>query len=243
MAEGKWIGFSKNQVDAVNSRAKFLADQHNEVMAYCGWLMCNSHLRCEHDKLVRAHAKVFGGGMLEFTEIETELESMATDEQAEFMERWRSFYTRWRLVKLTGPGLPVRAGVRFDRLKADFTPAHLQEAIGGPRLSDVHRVPDATTLRNVMGGSGPCTSDDHLNEWQTLIASTNVGKKKLNKYPRLFQLQHYWKVLFDRHGPSLKRQNGRLEKAFAEYLCVDKTTIHSDLNLIRRQLGRDWLNN
>lgn len=238
-SEADSMGWTQQQVDAVNGMSGFLASQHNQKISYCGWLMSKHTFRSEHDQLVKAHAQVFGSGPPEFTQCVMEDESELDGERSTLIDRWRSFYSKWRINKLVAPGLPDPGGVQWADLGQDFTPAHLCESTRGPRISDIQMLPDGDTLRALMKDSSPMEQDRHLRDWQKLIDPSNPSKNKIERYARLFQLQHYWRILFSRHAASLKRQTGRLELTFADYLAIDHASIHKDLQHMRDQLGPD----
>lgn len=238
--EADRMGWTHKQADAVNGMGGFLASQHNQKISYCGWLMCRPAFRTEHDDLVKAHTQVAGSGPPEFTQLVMEGESELDGEQSNLMDQWCSFYSKWRINKLLAPGLPDPAGVQWTDLGRDFTPAHLQDSTSGPRIPDTQMLPEGDTLRALMKDQSPAEQDWHLHDWKSLIDPSNPSKNKIERYVRLFRLQHYWKVLFSRHGASLRRQTGRLEHAFADYLGIDHASIRKDLQHLRDQLGPDW---
>lgn len=240
VSDAERMGWTKQQVDAVNGMGGFVANQHNLKISYCGWLMLKHPFRSEHDDLVQTHANVVGCGPPVFTQQAVEDDTELDGEQSDLMDRWRSFYSKWRINKLVAPGLPDPAGVQWTDLGRDFTPDHLRESTRGPKVSDIQMLPGGDTLRELMADLSPIEEDWHLRDWKRLIDPSNPSKNQIDRYARLFRLQHYWKVLFDRHSNSLNRQIGKLELAFANYLGQAKRNIHDDLQLLRHQLGHDW---
>lgn len=233
-------GWTPEQVDAANSACDFLASQHNLKISYCGWLMCRPKFRAEHDALVQTYPQIVASGPPEFTEHKFDGGSIMDGDQSATMDRWRAFYARWRINKLVAPGLPDPAGVQWADLGHDFTPAHLRESTRGPRIPDTQMLPNGDSLRALMGDSSAVEHDWHLREWKRLIDPSKPSKKQIERYARLFRLQHYWKALYDRHASSLDRKIGKLEIAFAEYLGQSQKSIHTDRQFLSDQLGPDW---
>lgn len=240
-ADVKWMGWTEQQADDVNSASGFLASQHNQKMSYCGWLMSKPRFRIEQRAVLESHARCFELGPPIFIRHEKVEESEVRGDQLAALEQWQLFYARWRLNKLVAPGLPDPVGAQWADLGRDFTPAHLRESTRGPRMSDTQMLPDAETLRSLMKESRADDADKHLRDWKRLIDPSNPSKvQQIARYARIFRLQHYWKVLYSRHGISLKGERGRLELAFADYLDIDVSSIHSDCQLLRDQLGHYW---
>lgn len=206
-SEAEWMeGWTPEQVDAANSACDFLASQHNLKISYCGWLMCRPKFRAEHDALVQTYPQIVASGPPEFTEHKFDGGSIMDGDQSATMDRWRAFYARWRINKLVAPGLPDPAGVQWADLGHDFTPAHLRESTRGPRIPDTQMLPNGDSLRALMGDSSAVEHDWHLREWKRLIDPSKPSKKQIERYARLFRLQHYWKALYDRmHLPSIGR--------------------------------------
>src|SRR4029078_3223527 len=82
---------------------------------------------------------------------------------------------------------------------------------------------------------------EHLDEWHNIIRSENAARNQLDRFCRIFDLQHYWRALFQRHQDKLKGKIGTLEIAFANWFEVSRETVHGDLITIRRRLGKAWL--
>jgi hypothetical protein len=113
-------------------------------------------------------------------------------------------------------------------------------------LPDTFPVPGRDRLRAMLEeavrGGQPSA---HLVEWSALVQSESKAKRAIDRFGRLFVLQHYIVVLLLRHPAAFRGQLGRLEKVLARYLLGDRPagvdTIHKDLVFIRRRLGPDWM--
>jgi hypothetical protein len=90
----------------------------------------------------------------------------------------------------------------------------------------------------------------HLREWIDLVSSDSQAKKTLDRYGRLFVLQHFWRVLYSRHAGALDRCKHKVRLAFASYLFPNAArgslhakseSIQKDLNLLSAARGgSDW---
>ena len=150
---------------------------------------------------------------------------------------WRASYQRWRLFRLVAPGLPYPPGPLYADLGIDPTPEHLREQMVTIRIPRHHPLPGEDELRRRFGESVEGREDAHLDDWKRLSAAGNTGKGGLQRYTRLFALQHYWRVLHQWHSWAFHRRQVGVKAAFAEVFGVRPSTIHSDLLLCRRQLG------
>ena len=74
-----------------------------------------------------------------------------------------------------------------------------------------------------------------------MIRSGNKAKNRLSRFARIFGLQHYWRVLANRHGAGLRSAAGKLDAIFAEWLGVSEGTVRQDRREMTRRLGEKWL--
>ena len=109
-------------------------------------------------------------------------------------------------------------------------------------IPDTFPVPSRDQFRRLLEDSlrsdkGP----EHLADWTRMVRRSNAAKREIARYARIFELQHYWRVLFQRHRKALDRNEGNVKKAVASFLNVDSQVVHRDLLLIRQRLGPDWI--
>jgi hypothetical protein len=115
-------------------------------------------------------------------------------------------------------------------------------------LPETAPVPDRDTLREMAEAALVRDANgEHLREWTEIVAAYSQGKKQIVRYSRLFQLQHFWRVLHHRWGDRLKCKGERLQYAFAAFFLPDKDsttvveTIRKDLQFLADRLdGPDW---
>jgi hypothetical protein len=167
----------------------------------------------------------------------TEDKQILTD----FVAAFTDFFARWRLTGLAAPGLPVP----LQPLMAGVLPANIVrqlEDVGGIFfLPDTFPIPSRDELRWLLedaihGSDNP----EHLAEWVQIVRASNLAKNKISMYARKFKVQHYWRILQQRHGNSLRRKTGKLEEVLAAFLQVKVGLMHQDLMSLRKSLGPDW---
>jgi hypothetical protein len=103
-------------------------------------------------------------------------------------------------------------------------------------------IPSRDQLRGLLddalhGGDPP----DHLAEWFDVIRAGNTARNRLDRFGRLFEVQHYLRILQQRHPTVLPGNMGRIELAVGQSLGLSAESIHADLIEIRRRLGDAWL--
>ena len=124
---------------------------------------------------------------------------LAADDH-ERVHLWRAFYRRWQLFRLVAPGLPDPPGPLYADPGVHPTPEHLRDQMVTIRIPRHHPLPDEEELRRRLAESVERREDAHLGDWKRLSAAGNTGKGGLQRYTRLFALQHYWRVLHQRHS-------------------------------------------
>jgi hypothetical protein len=81
----------------------------------------------------------------------------------------------------------------------------------------------------------------------TLINASGKEKKRLHRYQRLFQLQHWWRIIHYRHREKVAGKSHHLIKAFAAFLIGGNASDHGiesireDFTVLNRRLGRNWV--
>lgn len=214
---------------------------------YLGWLLLHPPFLNEHDALLQAHEDVVArSGTADFgmpvpppgfKSAKIAKQAAFRDADAQFVE----FFCRWRLQGLAAPYLPVPLQpLMAGRMPPIVLQRHLQTG-GLFVVPDTFPVPSRDEFRGMLDDALHSTPPDHLAEWMKIVGAGNTGKRKITRFARLFQLQHYWRVLQRRHGRSLRRRNETLGQALAAFLGVEEKVVSGDLAEIRRRLGTNWV--
>lgn len=218
---------------------------------YAGWLVTNRRFLDEQDKLLADHGEAIAqrGTADAGIRISPPAElagSLGGDPDAnpawhDFCTACEAFLLRWRLQSLAAPYLPVP----LQPLMAGMAPwtvvQRLMQVGGLFFLPDTIPLPSRDQLRGMLEhalhrGEQP----EHLAEWLHIIRSDNTARNQMDKYARLFEIQHYWRILHARYASALQGNLGRVESALAEAFGVSKETMKADVATIRRRLGTDW---
>jgi hypothetical protein len=222
---------------------------NRNARGYLGWLLTNCQFLDEHDALIKSHTTVIRrwGLRLAGKDLPSNLfpdVANPTNDTAWnlFDNRCREFLLRWRITELAGPYLPSAMQI----LTAGFIPQlqlnRLNESGGLLFIPDISPIPSRDELREILEDSlHPREPPDHLSEWFEIIRAKNPAKNRLGRFSRVFELQHYCRIMQDRHGAALVGNLGRWEVAMASYLEVSDETIHQDMILIRSRLGGHWM--
>jgi hypothetical protein len=221
-----------------------------DYRSYAGWLLTNKDFLDEHDGLISRNVEAIRRWGTEHDHMPAaqviysneKMNPENDQEWIDFAAERNEFLLRWRLAGLEGPYLPVPLEPLMNgRIPSDVLSRLLE-------VGNVYFVPDIVPLasrdelRESMDEARRRRSQaEHLAEWFKIIRPDNSARNQLERFARIFELQHYWRILFDRHRKALKGGVGKLEIAFAHWFGVSTETIHQDLINIRRRLGGDWL--
>jgi hypothetical protein len=218
------------------------------LRGYCGWLMTNPTFREEHDALFETwQARVSEYGIPNSPivkpgpgKLPNGYKECDDDELKAFYDAFEDFFRRWRLNRLIAPEVPEPIGPHLAPL-SEFE-ALRRIHMGGAlfHLPDIFPIPSRDELRNVLDDGRAGDTPEHLVEWATIIRSGNKGKKELYAFGRLFELQHLWRALHQRHGKALCGAGTVLRSVLARPLGVSPETLRRDLVEIKKRLGPDW---
>jgi hypothetical protein len=81
----------------------------------------------------------------------------------------------------------------------------------------------------------------HLAEWVELAHGGKLGRKKLNHFAKAYELQHFIRVLYARHGDRLNRQQTKIFQVIGAHLDIEPDQMLRTMQRIRRRLGENWL--
>jgi hypothetical protein len=216
---------------------------------YAGWLMTNPQFLDEHDSLMNEHGEQARrwGTHLVGVPIPEHMSPGAFNPTTE--EGWPDyesavigFLVRWRLRALAGPVLPVPMQ---PLMSGDFPIGILQQLMraGGVfNWPDICPVPSRDELRGILEDAlRRNRSADHVAEWMEIVHRSNQAKNRILRLGRLFEVQHFWRLLHLRHTGALEGNVKRIEIVFADYYGLSDEAIHADLIEIRRRLSQDWI--
>ena len=215
---------------------------------YAGWLMTNLAFLSELDALLAD----FGQQMHRWGTARVGLPIPSTQPSGLFNptaeQGWKEYDTavlefcvRWRLQGLAGPRIPVpmrpMMGGQFPLAIVE----QLMRAGGLFNWPDTFPVFARDELREMLTDALQRTeSSEHLTGWHHIIGSSNKAKRQIGKFERRFRLQHFWRLLRERHAEVFNRRLNRIERAFAEYLGDKESTIRLDRTEIANALGKNW---
>lgn len=212
---------------------------------YAGWLAVNPTFGAEQKRLfARWQKPVLRHGL-------PAVRTVAGPER--YVAAVADFCARWGLIGLGGPFLPSPARPQVP-VPASQRLADQMAALGTTFfLPSLFPLPDRRQLRQMIEEAmGRHRVPPHLQKWNDLIEGDSQAKKAIERYARLFRLQHYWRVLFSRHRKALKGKLGEVRHAFATFLFpyADTSALHKKAEIVRKDLallakargGASWFN-
>lgn len=247
--EAKFLKLNTAQVSQIiraRNRA-FETSTFHAQRGYLGWLMTQRLFIDEHDQLVSKFAgdlRSYGFPLVRLIDPPRDAEPVTDQPTKDFIEGINTFLLRWHLANLAGPYLPVPQSIM---LSGEITPdqvASLQQSGGLFYLPDTIPIPSRDELRNYLSrGLSPTkaeSEEDPIAGWRKIIRNDNSARTQISRHARIFELQHYWRLIHVRHGASLLRNKGRLHQAMAKYFKLKARTIKADLELVQNRLGANW---
>jgi hypothetical protein len=218
---------------------------------YCGWLLTNKIFLSEHDSLLQRHRRQMGEYGLPTLASMSEAGSKqsvrrrkkvgrATRDYARAVD---GFLARWQLAGMAGPYLPGPLGPLIPVLSEALI-TQLMRA-GGAMLYFPRNfaIPSEDELRplieDAIRGHEP---EPHLAPWMEIVSNANPNKGEMMRhYGRIFELQHYLRLLRERHSTALKDNIGRLQQAFADYFGCSPDQIRVAMRLIDAAVTPDLI--
>jgi len=209
------------------------------VRGYLGWLLTNPLFLDEHDRLFdkatqelptisipqMSEARCSGNQLPDGWERQSvETGNIAAD--------FRDFCARWQLTEFAGPYLPKPIEVRISN---PFAPN-----AGAPQfqLPATIAIDGKGLVRELISDCQRQSVGDHLREWLEIIGPDNQGRKSLYRYERIFELQHFGRILAVRHPAALAGNKERLRAAFAAFFKTSADSIRDDLRTVKARLSR-----
>ena len=88
-------------------------------------------------------------------------------------------------------------------------------------LPDTMPIPSRDQLRGMLDDALHRKEQPaHLNEWLQMVRAGNSARNQLDPFARAFEVQHYCRVIHQRHPAALINNTGRFEEALARFLNV-----------------------
>lgn len=216
--------------------------------AYCGWLMTNRVFLEEMNGLLRD----FGDRMLRWGTSMVGLPISKSMLPGQFNptgeEGWQEYDTavlefcvRWRLQGLAGPRIPVPMKPMISGQFPITIVNQLMRAGGVFNWPDTFPLFAKDVLRDLIADAlQPSSDTQHLEGWHKIIDVRNKAKNQFPSLERRFRLQHFWRLLRQRHPGIFNRRAARIERAFAAFFGVTESSMHADRMTIQKALGKDW---
>jgi hypothetical protein len=212
--------------------------------AYLGWLLTNRTFLEEHDQLFRDWHTLIGQLGIQSLGLSLPVEMVAPAARRDWEPcnvAFQAFYARWRLMGLAGPYLPIPLQPMMAGVVPKFMLQRLSEAGGLFSIPDTFPIFSRDELRGLLIGAQHGEQEQtHLTEWMKLTAGNNMSKQKLGMFERLWETQHYWRILQGRHHQGLHRMVTQAKSTLATFLQVTPRRIHLDLIEISKRLGAKW---
>jgi hypothetical protein len=217
--------------------------------SYAGWLLTNRQYIDEQDNLLRASRnEIVQWGLPNLarptaSKAPADVPIIPAPALHAHVSRFEEFYLRWRLSGLAAANLPVPIPPQSPAPAAILAAGPMVDVGAVFYLPDTYPVLSRDELRAMLEDSLRGTSDSapHLAEWTRLIRSDNSAKNAMDRFGKILEVQHYCRILQERHSETIKRRQGKLELALSKFLKVSDATIHNDLILVRKRLGADWM--
>jgi hypothetical protein len=215
------------------------------LRGYIGWLITNARFLKERNELfARWQSELERNGIpqsgetfLETVPPSKAVQRITSDTTKRFLDAFAQFYARWRLVQLVTGELPEPLAPQIPVRTPLALLSHMEA--GGVTLyqPDTVPVPPRDTLRDVLEDVRIGNENAHLGEWITVVRKGRANNESITRFERLLVLHHYWTVLQQRHPGIFRRNTGRIQDAFADFLHVSPRAIEKDRQLVRKRLN------
>jgi hypothetical protein len=209
---------------------------------YCGWLMTNRDFLSEHDAVFKKHrdyiprygcnvAYVPGSDVPAYHSLTNQTKDLQS-----FNSDFEDFCQRWHLEGMAGPYLPVPHAPHSPlKSLAQFTPKMMKAGVL-IYIPHIFALPSENELRSIIGYAQreDGRQEPHLAGWLDVVATSRPNKgRELARYGRIFEVQHFLRLLRERYSKQLINNKQRLMRAFAELFGhSDIDTIKNDFSLI-----------
>ena len=243
------LEWTDQQLEAVNTVGQARTERFaTTARGYAGWLLTNREFLTEHNAIlltwqtqIQKHRIPLMGPVVQDASQVTAVDRQPGKTIEQFAKAFEAFFVRWRLGGLTAPYLP-------SPLRPQMPVAILASVLGHMRdggqtffMPDTFPVPSRDELRDLMEdalrGQG---TPKHLDEWIANVKTSSSAKNTIQRYARLFDLQHYIRALYQRHAEALHCRKASVKQALCSFFSVSDDTIEKDLAFVANRLGEEW---
>ena len=236
-----WAGERAAEFQLINERLEAFG---LPVRGYAGWLLTNPEFLSEHDAVLaaqRADIRKYGFPRpVLFTTGTVPASPEVRRRQSNQVLRFADFCQKWRLQTLAAEYLPLP----FEpQLPTPWSMPGMGSSQGctTAMIFDIHPVVGRGEVPAVLeDGARGEPAPVHLKEWIDLVRATNPSRIRIQRFARLFQYQHYMRVLYGRHASQLARKKTALSAVFAEFFDVSIDVIRRDERFLVQRLGSKW---
>ena len=212
---------------------------------YAGWLLTCPTFVQEHDQLFKVWAdEVRKWGIPELGPVVPPGEALPGTERIcdgrlpQFVAAFEAFFVRWRLSGLAAPYLPNPMRPLFLGQLPVSILGQLLATRGLFFVPDTFPIPSRDEFRGLLEdalrhGQGL----EHLNEWVKIVQQHNLAKNSIPRFARLFEIQHYERIMRERHPAAPVGRRAQFEAAVACFLETSYQTVRRDFQFIHRRLG------
>jgi hypothetical protein len=212
------------------------------MLSHSCWHRGHDQIILDWEELLRVTGFVgIGSGVSERYFSSSVMDFISEERLQQCHANFAQFFGRWRINGLVAPYLP-----KVLSISASATPPipRLHNADANSvflTIPDIMPVPSRDTLRSIIDDALATKSDrSHLEDWLPLVSIRSRSSRELERYARIFELQHYWISFVSRHRPKTHRCVNKLKIVFAEHFDCNFDVIHGDIARIRKRLGKEW---
>lgn len=208
------------------------------AQGYSGWLLTNRVFLEEHDKFFAENAFALRHSSIRTFDAGKDLPLPRDPNETDLCFReMEELCERWALKGFAGPHLPVPITPDFSSSEPEKVRPFLERCGSSIYMPVTFRLLPPQELRDFLdlairpGPLGP-----HLSGWEKIVKS----RKSMEREARLFRLQHYWRLMCERHPMVSRGGIDQAETVFGKFLRRSKASVHDDLREIRKRLGNSW---
>ncbi len=218
--------------------------------AYLGWLLTNRLFLAELQDLRTQFPDAFDGvqsppAPILFSAISNreDLPQFLEPNRNSTSQAVRDFCQRWRFSRIVGPATYSPISVQFPVALPTRTEIDAQSSGSLLYIPDIAPVPNRDLLERLIQNVVKQTiqREPHLAEWYQLAHAGKLGRKTLNLFAKIYELQHYIRVLYSRHGDRLNRQQSKICNVIGDHVGLNSDQIRLTMKRIRQRLGNGWL--
>lgn len=220
-----------------------LKEIHTVARGYLGWLLTNLRFRAEYSEMFAEDQNPFASMAIATPECRVSDVSpfeqlVASLGEADSFRARDAFLGRWRLESMRASFLPMPICSTYPQI--DQRPR--REVVEGGQsffIPDTFSVPTRDQLRHIIEDAvRGASSADHLEEWHGIVALGNTAKRQIERFGRVFEVQHYCQIIQSRYAKLLPGNRKKIVEVLAQFLKVQTYSIEQDIELITARLKK-----